>query len=134
MMIVSYIIGIFTIPKVINRRKALLFSAVLGITLTILAILIKGPVTVWFISLLGLGNALLWPAIWPLSLEGLGKSTSKGAALLVMGVVGGAVVPLSYGMISDASNPHVAYGLLIPFYLFILYFASAGYKAGKKVL
>jgi MFS transporter, FHS family, L-fucose permease len=131
-MIISYIIGIFTIPKIISQRKALLASAVLGIALTVLTILFKGPASVWFIALLGLGNALLWPAIWPLSLEGLGKATSKGSALLVMGAVGGAVTPLLYGMISDASNPQWAYWILIPFYLFILYFAAAGYKAGKK--
>jgi fucose permease len=133
LMIISYIIGILTIPKIIKQRKALLFSAVLGIALTMLTILIKGPVSVWFIALLGLGNALLWPAIWPLSLEGLGKATSKGSALLIMGVVGGAVSPLLYGMISDASNPQIAYSILIPFYLFILYFAVAGYKAGKTI-
>ena len=131
-MIISYIIGIFTIPKFISQQKALLCSAVLGIALTILSIMIKGPVSVWFIALLGLGNALLWPAIWPLSLAGLGKATSKGSALLVMGAVGGAVVPLLYGMVSDASNLQIAYAVLIPFYAFILYFAVAGYKAGKK--
>jgi glucose/galactose transporter len=132
-MIVSYIIGIFAIPKIISQRKALLISALLGIALTVLTILIKGPASVWFIAMLGLGNALLWPAIWPLSLEGLGKATSKGSALLVMGAVGGAITPLLYGTISDATNPQVAYWVLLPFYLFILYFAAAGYKAGKKV-
>ena len=132
-MIISYGIGIFTIPKIISQRNALIASAILGILLTIMTILIKGPTTVWFIALLGLGNALLWPAIWPLSLEGLGKSTSKGSALLIMGVVGGAVTPLLYGSISDASNPQFAYWILIPFYLFIFYFATYGYKAGKSV-
>lgn len=132
LMIISYVIGIFTIPKLISQRKALLSSAVLGIALTVLTIFVKGPVSVWFIALLGLGNALLWPAIWPLSLEGLGRATSKGSALLIMGVVGGAVAPLLYGLLSDAGNPQIAYWILLPFYLFILYFAAAGYKAGKN--
>lgn len=132
-MIISYVIGIFTIPKLISQRKALLASATLGIVLTVLAILIKGAFSVWFIALLGLGNALLWPAIWPLSLEGLGKDTSRGSALLIMGVVGGAVTPLLYGLISDASNPQTAYWIMIPFYVFILYFATTGYKSGKRV-
>jgi glucose/galactose transporter len=133
-MIISYCIGIFTIPKIISQRKALMTSAILGIVLTILTVFVKGPVSVWFIALLGLGNALLWPAIWPLSLEGLGKATSKGSALLIMGVVGGAVTPLLYGAITDASNPQVAYWILIPFYLFILYFSTSGYRAGKTKL
>lgn len=130
-MVVSYCIGIFAIPKIIKQRSALMLSAIIGILFTIMALLIKGPASVWFIALLGLGNALLWPAIWPLSLEGLGKSTSKGSALLIMGVVGGGLAPLLYGTISDAVNPQIAYSILIPFYLFILYFSLAGYKAGK---
>ncbi|GEO10304.1 sugar MFS transporter [Segetibacter aerophilus] len=131
-MIISYIIGIFTIPKIISQRKALIASAGIGVVFTILAVIVKGPASVWFISLLGLGNALLWPAIWPLSLNGLGRSTSKGSALLIMGVVGGALGPVIYGAVSDSSNPQVAYWVLIPFYLFILYFATSGYKAGKQ--
>ena len=130
-MVISYCIGIFTIPKIITQRKALMLSAIIGILFTIMLLLIKGPTSVWFIALLGLGNALLWPAIWPLSLEGLGKLTSKGSALLIMGVVGGGLTPLLYGVISDAANPQIAYGILIPFYLFILYFSVSGYKATK---
>lgn len=130
-MVISYCIGIFTIPKIITQRKALMLSAIIGILFSIMVLLIKGPTSVWFIALLGLGNALLWPAIWPLSLEGIGKLTSKGSALLIMGVVGGGISPLLYGAISDAVNPQIAYGILIPFYLFILYFAISGYKAGK---
>lgn len=133
-MIISYCIGIVAIPKIISQRKALIASAALGVVLTILTALIEGPLSVWCIALLGLGNALLWPAIWPLSLEGLGKSTSKGSALLIMGVVGGAVTPLLYGVISDTTNPQSAYWILIPFYLFILYFSLYGYKSGKTQL
>jgi glucose/galactose transporter len=133
-MIISYCIGIFAIPKIISQRKALMLSAGIGIVFTILTLLIKGHLSVWFIALMGLGNALLWPSIWPLSLDGLGKFTSKGSALLIMGVVGGAIVPLLYGVTSDAVNPQFAYWILIPFYLYILYFSLLGYKAGKKEL
>ncbi len=130
-MIVSYCIGIFTIPKFISQRKALLASAVFGIALTICTLVVKGPLSVWFIALMGLGNALLWPATWPLALNGLGKLTSRGSALLIMGVIGGGVGTSLYGAISDAVNPQMAYILLIPFYLFILHFAVSGYKAGR---
>ena len=133
-MVVSYLIGIFTIPKIIRQRKALMISSVIGIVFTLIAITIKGPSSVWFIALLGLGNAMLWPSIWPLSLDGLGKQTSKGSALLIMGVVGGGLSPLIYGAISDAANPKIAYIILVPFYLYLLYFSLAGYKAGKKLV
>jgi glucose/galactose transporter len=131
LMIVSYCIGIFTIPKLIQQRKALMLSVTIGILLSIIALLVDGPTSVWFISFLGLGNAMLWPAIWPLSLKGLGGLTSKGSALLIMGVIGGGLVPLLYGTISDAANPHIAYSVLIPLYLFILYFSVAGYKGSR---
>lgn len=125
-MIISYGIGIFAIPKIVSQRNALFISAVFGIALTIFTLITEGPLSVWFIAFMGLGNALLWPAIWPLSLKGLGPLTSKGSALLVMGAVGGAIVPLLYGMLSGYSNPHMAYGILIPFYTYIVYFAASG--------
>jgi len=127
-MIMSYLLAIFTIPKFISQRKTLMFSAGLGIILTILAVSIKGTHSVWFITILGLGNALLWPTIWPLALKGLGVLTSKGSALLVMGAVGGAVVPMMYGLLSDQVNPQFGYWVMVPFYLFILYYSLSGYK------
>lgn len=129
-MIVSYGIGIFTIPKIISQQNALVISAAFGIILTLFTMATEGPLSVWFIAFMGLGNALLWPAIWPLSLHGLGRLTSKGSALLVMGAVGGAIVPLLYGVLSDSFNPHTAYWILIPFYIFLLYFALIGHKMG----
>ena len=125
-MIISYGIGIFAIPKIISQRNALIISAVFAIALIAFTMVTEGPLSVWFIAFMGLGNALLWPAIWPLALQGLGALTSKGSALLVMGVVGGAIVPLLYGTLSDYSNPHMAYLILIPFYSYIVYFAASG--------
>ncbi|HTE24221.1 sugar MFS transporter [Flavitalea sp.] len=129
-MIISYCIGIFIIPLIISQRNILKLSAIVGIVFTLLALSFNGLVSIWFIALLGLGNALIWPSLWPLSLTGLGKFTGKGSALMIMGVVGGAISPLIYGAFSDQTNPQVAYWLLIPFYLFIFYFSAAGYKAG----
>lgn len=131
LMILSYCIGIFTIPKFISQRKALMASAVIGIVLTIFALIVQGPSSVWFIALLGLGNAMLWPATWPLALDGLGKFTSQGSALLIMGAIGGGLAPWLYGVISDTVNPQMAYSILIPFYLFIFYYSVKGYKAGR---
>jgi MFS transporter, FHS family, L-fucose permease len=131
-MIVSYLIGIFTIPNVFSQQRALLLSAGIGILFTVFTVTMHGSVSVWFIALMGLGNALLWPAIWPLALKGLGALTSKGSALLVMGVVGGAVVPLLYGYISDHVNAQTAYMVLLPFYAYLIYFAIDGHKLTKS--
>jgi FHS family L-fucose permease-like MFS transporter len=130
-MIVSYFFGSIAIPKFISQRKVLKWSALTGMLFSMMAIIIVDKASVWFICLLGLSNALLWPAIWPLAIDGLGKFTKKASALLIMGVVGGALTPLLYGYISDVASPQIGYWLLVPCYLFILFFAVKGYSIGK---
>lgn len=129
-MIIGYIIGILCIPKYLSQSKALAASAVIGIVLSILAINTSGYTAVLFIALLGLANALMWPAIWPLAIDGLGKFTEKGSALLIMAIAGGAVMPLVYGKLADVASigNQKAYWLMVPCYLFILYYSVAGYK------
>ena len=130
-MIISYLFGSIAIPKIISQKKVLQWSAITGLLFAVIAIFITGQFSVWFICLLGLSNALLWPSIWPLAIDGLGKFTKKGSALLIMGVIGGALIPLLYGYISDKASPQQGYWLLIPCYVFILFFACKGYKMGK---
>jgi len=91
--------------------------------------LVQLPDPVFFLAMLGLANALVWPAIWPLALDGLGKYTATGSALLIMGIAGGAILPLIYGFVSHQSgNPQWSYLVLIPCYLFILFYALKGQK------
>lgn len=131
-MIVGYIIGILCIPKYFSQQTALKVSAILGVVLGIAATLTEGYVSVLFISLLGLANSLMWPAIWPLAIAGLGRFTKTGASLLIMGIAGGAIIPLLYGYLADAVNPQHAYWIMIPCYLFIWYYAVSGHKVGRK--
>lgn len=128
-MIVGYILGIVCIPKWISQERALAVSAVVGIIFSVLAILSTGFTSVLFIALLGLANSLMWPAIWPLAINGLGKFTKLGSSLLIMAIAGGALLPLVYGRLADSWNPNQAYWLMVPCYAFILYYAVKGYKA-----
>jgi FHS family L-fucose permease-like MFS transporter len=127
-MLIGYIIGIISIPKYISQQKALVVSAVLGFIFSVLAITTHGYVSVFCIALLGLANALMWPALWPLALNGLGKYTKIGSSLLIMGIAGGAVIPLVYGRLADIYSAQTAYCILLPIYLFILYYATLGHK------
>ena len=127
-MIVGYIIGVLTIPKYLKQEKALQISAALGVLFSIAAIFSDGYVSVLWISLLGLANALVFPAIWPLAIADLGRYTKIGSSFLIMALAGGAVIPLAYGSLADAFNPQQAYWIMVPCYLFILYYASAGHK------
>ncbi len=141
-MVLGYIAGIVFIPKYITQQKALVYSAVLGVVLTVVAIFAPKYVSIACIALLGLANSLMWPAIWPLALSGLGRFTKIGSSLLVMGIAGAAVFPPLYGLLVDASKAsqgpemaaQISYWILIPIYLFILYFATVGYKKGKHII
>lgn len=127
-MIFGYLIGIVLIPKYISQRVALLASAVLGILFTLGVIFTDGSTSIFFLALMGLANALVWPAIWPLAIHDLGKFIKTGSAILIMAIAGGALLPLIWGKISDIYNPQIAYVVLIPSYLIILYYSVWGYK------
>ncbi len=129
-MVVGYILGIITIPKFITQSKALSVSAITGMVFCLLAVVSNGYMAVLFIALLGLANALMWPAIWPLAIDGLGKFTKTGAALLIMAIAGGAILPLVYGYLTDmpAIGNKSAYLMMLPCYAFILFYAMKGHK------
>ncbi len=133
-MLAGYVAGIFTIPKIISQQKALTISAILGVIFTICAFTAKGYMAITFIALLGLANALMWPSIFPLAIDGLGKFTKIGSALLVMGIAGGAILPLIYSSLKDKLHITNQLSFLIctlPCYVYILYYSIKGYKAGK---
>ncbi|MDQ3101159.1 MAG: sugar MFS transporter [Bacteroidota bacterium] len=127
-MVIGYIIGILTIPRIISQSKALMLSAITGIVITLIAITTDGYASVLCIALLGFANALVWPAIWPLAIAGLGSHTKTGSAMLIMAIAGGALLPLVYGRLADAASigPQNAYWILVPCYLFILWYSIKG--------
>lgn len=133
-MLLGYVVGIFTIPKYISQQNALKWCAILGVIFTTLAVVTSGYVSVAFIAALGLANSLMWPAIFPLAINGLGKFTKIGSALLVTAIAGGAILPLIYGKLAQHWNLQDAYLMMVPCYFFILYFATKGHRAGKASL
>ncbi len=146
-MVVGYILGILLIPRFVSQQKALTVSAVLGLLLSLgvvfgdnssftiaNAVLVpfggaQLPDTLMLIALLGLANAIVWPAVFPLALSGMGKLTSVGSALLVMGISGGAFGPLFWGLASGSSfGQQGGYIVMLPCYAFILFYALKGHK------
>lgn len=130
-MIVGYGIGIVAIPRFISQEKALQVSAVTGVVFALGAIFTAGYTSVLFISLLGLANSLIFPAIWPLAIAGLGRFTKLGSSLLIMAIAGGAVLPPLYGLLADHFTPRSAYWLVVPCYLFLLFYGTAGHKVRR---
>ncbi|HWA34980.1 MAG TPA: sugar MFS transporter [Cyclobacteriaceae bacterium] len=133
-MVAGYILGILTIPKYIKQEKALAISAIAGILLSLIAFFASGYTSIVFVALLGFANALMWPAIFPLAIDGLGKFTKIGSALRIMGIAGGAIIPQIYAKFSESWGPQAAFvTIMIPCYLYILYYAVAGYRTGRKI-
>jgi FHS family L-fucose permease-like MFS transporter len=144
-MVATYAVGVFLIPKYVQQKTALIASAILGIILSCCILNTTGYISVLFVAALGIANALVWPAIWPLTLDGLGKFTKTGSALLIMAISGGAIIPPLYGRIVDANKIEFiangaqeatalatastsSYWILIPCYVLILFFAIWGHK------
>lgn len=129
LMMLGYILGIILIPKYVSQQTWLKLSAIFGIIVTIFALVTTGFTSVICIAILGLANAIMWPAIWPLAIDGLGKYTKVGSAWLIMMIAGGAILPYIYGILSDLlKSSQTAYSIMIPLYAFVLYFAMFGYK------
>jgi len=154
-MVVGYILGITLIPKYVSQVTALKISGLLGLILVLTIVYISPsimvaipgipvlPLVIVLVALLGLSNALCWPAIWPMALQDLGGYTKIGGAMLIMAIIGGAIFPLMYGALADSidlsnqteildetvkSGNQLAYLILLPSYLMILFFATKGHK------
>ncbi|MBV9988645.1 MAG: sugar MFS transporter [Chitinophagaceae bacterium] len=138
--ICGYIIGIITIPRLVSQVNALRACTLLGSLLTLLIIYTKGEVqllghtadiSIWFVVLLGLANSLVWAGIWPLALDGLGRFTKLGASVMIMGLCGNAILPLIYGWLADMFNVRMAYWVLFPCYLYLVFYAIKGHRIRK---
>jgi MFS transporter, FHS family, L-fucose permease len=138
--ICGYIIGIITIPRFITQVNALRICTFLGTGLTLLILFTKGEVhflghttdiSIWFVVLLGLANSLVWAGIWPLALDGLGKFTKLGASVMIMGLCGNAILPLVYGILADTFSVREAYWVLLPCYLYLVFYGVYGYRVRK---
>ena len=115
-----------------HEREPQLGRALLGVALACGAFATSGYVSVGFVAALGFANAMMWPAIFPLAIKGLGRHTELGSALLVMGIVGGAIIPrLFAGLKQDHDFQLVFLLLMVPCYLYILFFAVRGHRAGR---
>ncbi|WP_426701590.1 sugar MFS transporter [Rhodanobacter sp. Col0626] len=132
-MLAGYLAGLALIPRFITQQRYLAVSAVLGVAFAIGAYLTQGYVSIAFVAALGFANAMMWPAIFPLAINGLGRHTEAGSALLIMGIAGGAVVPQLFVHLKQHIDFQLAFTLLmVPCYLYILYYGLAGHRVGQR--
>ena len=148
-MVGTYALGVALIPKYLSQNKALQISAVIGLVFSFCIISTTGFTSVLFVAALGIANALVWPAVWPLTLDGLGRHTKTAAALLIMAISGGAIIPPLYGRLVDRGKESLidsgleaadalalaakeSYYILIPCYLIIFGFSGFVKRSRKK--
>jgi fucose permease len=149
---IGYFLGIALIPKYLKQRNALLICASINLILSAMIITTSGTVrflgitadiSLWYLVMMGLPNALLYAGIWPLAINGLGKHTNLGASFLVMALCGSAIMPIVYNAfvelnvsLSPFEAMKRAYWILIPCFAYIVWYAAKGYKikAWRKII
>jgi glucose/galactose transporter len=123
-MVIGYIVGLICIPRFVSQEKYLTLSALTGIVLAFCALVTRGYASVGFVAALGLANAMMWPAIFPLGIRGLGKLTEFGSAFLVMGISGGSIIPLLFARLKDTYGSQPVYlALAVICYGYVLFFS-----------
>lgn len=134
---IGYVLGILIIPKYVSQTKALIICTVLGLLLSFGVVFADFNVTlfghqanisIFLLCALGFPNALIYAGIWPLSIHGLGKFTKTGSSLLIMGLCGNAILPLIYGYFAEVYDLRIGYWILIPCFLYLIFFATKGHK------
>ncbi|EGI73365.1 sugar MFS transporter [Pseudoalteromonas sp. B28] len=108
--------------------KVLGFNATMAIILVIIAMSTSGQLAMWSILLVGLFNSIMFPTIFSLALNGLGKHTAQGSGILCLAIVGGAIVPLLQGALADSVGVQLSYVLPILCYIFIVFYGLRGSK------
>jgi MFS transporter, FHS family, L-fucose permease len=126
-MLAGYLFTVIAVPKYFSQQQALRISAIWGLVMATVSFIFGGVISIYCIILMGFGSAMLWGTIWGLSLRNLGRFTKQGSALLLMTVIGGGIFPVIYGKLLDI-NARTAIVILIPCYLFLLFYSSYGYR------
>jgi FHS family L-fucose permease-like MFS transporter len=127
-MVIGYLAGIAFIPKYISQALALRIVSIIAIFGSLMVVLMPSDISIYFILFMALGCSLMWPALWPLAMTDLGKFTKTGSSLMVIAIVGGAFFPTIYGFLKDSVGAQDAYWLVIPGFLYILYYGVKGHK------
>jgi MFS transporter, FHS family, L-fucose permease len=132
-MLLGYVVGLLVIPRFISQQRYLAVSAVLGVLFSVCAYATHGYLSVAFVAALGFANAMMWPAIFPLAINRLGRHTEAGSALLIMGIAGGAVVPQLFAHLKAHFDFQLVFAaLMVPCYLYILFYGLRGHRVGLR--
>lgn len=114
-----------------NPGRVLGIYAIGAISLILISIMTSGTVAMWSLLAVGFCNSLMFPTIFTLAIKGLGKYTDQASGLLCTAIVGGAIIPLAFGFITDSSGMKVAFILPIVCYAYISFFGFKGHEVRR---
>lgn len=114
-------IAAFYISKDKPARTLLLFS-LLGVVAMVIGLMTKGNIAIYAFLSGGLVCSIMWPAIFSLSIAGLGKYTSQGSAFLIMMILGGGIIPPIQGKIADVIGIHQSYIIAVVCFAYLAFF------------
>ncbi len=123
---VGRFIGAAAMQK-IRPGVALTFNAVVAAVLVITTIFSSGSIAMWAILGVGLFNSIMFPTIFTLAIQGLGKHTGQGSGILCVAIVGGAIIPVIQGYFADQIGIQAAFFLPVLCYLYIAYYGVKGH-------
>lgn len=139
-MVLLYYIGIMIgrflgsfLMKWIKAEKILVSLGILGVVLLFASMFSSGQLAVWTLVLCGLANSVMYPTIFALGIAELGPLTSKGSGVITIGNVGGAVIPVLFGMMADRVGIQYAFILPIIGYVYVAYYGQWGHKPTRSV-
>ena len=123
---VGRFVGAYLLNK-FNPGRLLAFNALGAVLLIIVSALTRGEVAMWSLLAVGLMNSIMFATIFTLAVAGLGRHTQEASGLLNVAIVGGAVVPLLFGVVADASTLRVAFVLPVLCYAYIMWYGLRGH-------
>jgi MFS transporter, FHS family, L-fucose permease len=100
------------ILRIVSPGKVLASVATGAIALILISANGTGVVAGWALIAVGLVNSIMFPTIFSLASEGLGKRSAEGSGVIATAIVGGAIVPPLYGVVADLHS--LAFALLLP--------------------
>lgn len=120
------------VMRSISPGLVLAFNAVAAIALVLTAIAGSGGLAMWAILLVGLFNSIMFPTIFSLALQGLGKQAGQASGLLCLAIVGGALVPLLQGAVADSAGLQVSFLVPVVCYVYIAFYGLKGSRVAAR--
>lgn len=115
-----------------NPARMLLTFSVIGIIALLIGMNTEGLVSVYAITSVGLFCSTLWPCIFALAVNGLGKNTSQGSSFLIMMIMGGGIMSYVQGLLADSFSIHFSYIVGVICFAYLAFYAVTAQKILKN--